>query len=269
MGLTAPRVREPGFARLLLSVVLLLGVPWSGSAQGLHTPEPPAAVDQRRTIRAFPTNLGRSLVGVFSERSLLPLAVGGAATAAAAVFDSRAESALVGSCLSCGKAGTVLGGAAVVIPSVGALFVAGRLAPPGRFRAATYDLAQAAIITQVYANLLKVAVRRERPDGSDRLSFPSDHATTAFGLAAVVESHYGWKLGVPAYILASGIGLSRVESNRHRLSEVLAGATLGIIVGRTVTRRDGQSVGRRTVVSLRPATDGSGGGEGLALWVTW
>ena len=130
-----------------------------------------------------------------------------------------------------------------MVPIVGALFVAGRFAPQGQFRSASYDFMQAMIVNGAYTSLLKYTVKRERPDGSDSLSFPSGHTSTAFSLAAVASSHYGWKIGVPAYALATGIGLSRIEQDRHHLSDVIAGATLGVIVGRTVSRLDGDGTG--------------------------
>jgi membrane-associated phospholipid phosphatase len=156
-----------------------------------------------------------------------------------------------------------------MVPMVGALFVAGRFAPEGRFRSATYDFAQAVIVNGAYTGILKHTVHRGRPDGADRLSFPSGHASTAFSLAGVASHHYGWKVGVPAYVLASGIGLSRIESNRHHLSDVLAGATIGLIVGRTVSRLDGERPAKKRLVSVGPATDPHGQGVGLALSASW
>jgi membrane-associated phospholipid phosphatase len=79
-------------------------------------------------------------------------------------------------------------------------------------------------------------VGRERPNGQDDKSFPSGHTSNSFALAAVAERHYGWKVGVPAYILASVVGASRIQQDKHYLSDVVAGATLGYIVGRTVVR---------------------------------
>jgi membrane-associated phospholipid phosphatase len=99
-------------------------------------------------------------------------------------------------------------------------------------------------------------------------SFPG-HASTAFSLATVAQHHYGWKVGVPAYALASCIGLTRIESNRHNLSDVLAGATLGIIVGRTVGRLDGDRPAKKRIVSVGPATDANGQGVGLGLSASW
>jgi hypothetical protein len=52
----------------------------------------------------------------------------------------------------------------------------------------------------------------------------------------VFERHYGWKWGVPAYALAATMGYSRIVRDKHYLSDVVAGATLGYIVGRTTVR---------------------------------
>ncbi len=276
-------MKKLGAGAFVVSAVFLTGSARPCGAQGIDPPEGPSPAktfeakplswdgprdDGRRTMGAFPKNLGRNFVGVFSGQNLLPFAVGAAATATASAFDGSSQHLLLGSCVSCGTTGATVGGTAMV-PFVGALFVAGRFAPQGRFRAATYDFAQAAIVTSAYTGLLKYGVRRERPDGSDTLSFPSGHTSTAFSLAAVADRHYGWKVGLPAYVLASGIGLSRVQSNRHHLSDVLAGATLGIIVGHTVTRVDGEPSTKKRLVSVGPATDARGQGIGLGVSASW
>jgi membrane-associated phospholipid phosphatase len=252
-------------------------------AQGVDSPEGPLPAkefeakplfadsrsgDGRRTLSAFPKNLGRNFVGVFSGQNLVPFTVGVAATATAAALDSRTTSLLQGKCEACGTTGATVGGAAIV-PLVGALFAAGRFAPQGRFRSATYDFAQALVVNEAWTGILKYSVQRTRPDGSNNLSFPSGHTSSAFSLATVASRHYGWKVGVPAYVLASGIGLSRIEKDKHHLSDVLAGATLGFIVGRTVTRVDGERPARKRVISVGPATDAYGQGIGLGLSASW
>jgi membrane-associated phospholipid phosphatase len=275
--------RLAGTASMASAVVLAWGV----LPCGAQTPEPfagpaPAHLieakpltwdgfegDGRRTMAAFPRNLGRNFVGVFSGQNLLPLAIGAAATGTVSAFDHKTQDLLLGACNACGKTGATVGGGSAIVPVMGALFVAGRFSPQGRFRAATYDFAQAMIVNGAYSGLLKYTVRRERPDGSDKLSFPSGHTSTAFSLATVANHHYGWKVGVPAYALASCIGLTRIESNRHNLSDVLAGATLGIIVGRTVGRLDGDRPARKRLVSVVPATDANGQGVGLGLTASW
>src|SRR5512133_1586916 len=105
--------------------------------------------DGRRTMAAFPKNLGRNFVGVFSGQSLVPFAMGVALTGASSALDARASHLLVGRCLSCGTTGASAGGTAVV-PFVGALFLAGRFSPQGRFRSMTYDFTQAVIVSGAY-----------------------------------------------------------------------------------------------------------------------
>ena len=123
---------------------------------------------------------------------------------------------------------------------VAGMFTAGRLSHGTRFRAMTYDMLDAAVVNLAYTEVLKLSVGRERPNGQDNKSFPSGHTSNAFALAAVAERHYGWKIGVPAYLVAGVVGASRIQQDKHYLSDVLAGATLGYIVGRTVVRVNGR-----------------------------
>ena len=223
--------------------------------------------DGRRTLHALPKNVVRGIAGVFSQDNLRPLLIGTAASFTGSRFDHGAAGLIRNDCRVCGTTGATAGGVAVV-PAIGALFLAGRLAPAGRFRAFSYDLAEAAIVNSVWTGALKYSVHRPRPDGGDRLSFPSGHTSAVFSMAAVAERHYGWKVGLPAYAAASFIGYSRIETNRHNLSDVLAGATLGVIVGHTVTRLNGGAMGRRSL-AVGPATDANGRGVGLGVSASW
>jgi membrane-associated phospholipid phosphatase len=91
-------------------------------------------------------------------------------------------------------------------------------------------LALAGLETEV----LKFSVPRLRPDHSDLAAFPSGHTSASFALATVAASQWGWDVGVPAYAVAGFVGYSRMESNKHYLSDVLFGAGLGIASGRAV-----------------------------------
>lgn len=75
---------------------------------------------------------------------------------------------------------------------------------------------------------LKRIINKRRPNGGD-LSFPSGHTTSAFASAAFLERRYGWKVGIPSYIIASYVGWSRIYANKHDIYDVLAGATVGIL----------------------------------------
>ena len=79
---------------------------------------------------------------------------------------------------------------------------------------------------------LKYTVRRERPDGSSRTSFPSGHAARAFMTATMLHKEYGQTVSpwfsVAGYGAAAATGLMRVSENNHWVSDILAGAGIGI-----------------------------------------
>ncbi|WP_051208123.1 phosphatase PAP2 family protein [Saccharospirillum impatiens] len=81
-------------------------------------------------------------------------------------------------------------------------------------------------ITLSSSYVLKGLVERERPDGTDDLSFPSFSAASAFTSAAFIQRRYGWDAGLPAYLAASYVGWSKVYSDRHHPTDVFAGAAL-------------------------------------------
>ncbi len=85
-------------------------------------------------------------------------------------------------------------------------------------------------ITAGLTGVLKVGVGRLRPDGHDHRSFPSGHTSSAFAWATFVWQRYGWQWGLPAYAVAGFVGLSRIQDDRHYLTDVLAGALLGTAV---------------------------------------
>jgi membrane-associated phospholipid phosphatase len=269
--------------RSALSVVFVAGVAAPAAAQtSTEAPPPPdltrflpadgSAEDGRRTLGALPANLGRSFVGLVARENVAPLALGAGLAAGSTFFDSGAQRYALGpgaDMRTLGEVGGKAGGFGVVAPLTAGLFVAGRLSGPGSFRAATYDMTQAIIVTGVTTHVLKTTAHRLRPDGSNELSFPSGHTSTAFAWATVANHHWGLKVGIPSYLVAGAIGASRIQGNKHYLSDVLAGATLGYVVGRTVVRENGGAPGRSTRVTVVPASDARGTGVGAGVNVTW
>jgi membrane-associated phospholipid phosphatase len=71
----------------------------------------------------------------------------------------------------------------------------------------------------------------------------------------VLQEHYGWKVGVPAFLAAAYSGVSRVLDNQHWASDLVFGAFVGIASGRAVTIRL-----RNDRVSVAPVTMHGGGG---------
>jgi len=81
-------------------------------------------------------------------------------------------------------------------------------------------------------NVLKGSTHQLRPDGSAYNSFPSGHTAQAFAAATFLSEEYGYRYKwVPyaAYGVASSVGALRMANNRHYISDVLAGAGLGIL----------------------------------------
>jgi membrane-associated phospholipid phosphatase len=81
----------------------------------------------------------------------------------------------------------------------------------------------------------KFLIQKERPDGSDFNSFPSGHSAKVFMGAELVRIEYGeeypW-LAVGAYTIATATGALRVYNNHHWVSDVIAGAGVGILSAR-------------------------------------
>ena len=207
--------------------------------EGDPAPKPRGHDDQRRTMRSYPSNLLYNTVGVLTRGNYGPIAAMFAAVPAAMTLDNDCiEYFAEHPHEDFADLGATLGGTVVVAGLTVGFFSAGRIARGGRFRAVTYDLSQAILVNGLYTFSLKYVVSRERPDGSDQLSFPSGHTSNAFASATVVHRHYGWKIGIPAYGVATFIGVSRMAANRHHFSDVVGGALLGYGVGRAVVRRN-------------------------------
>lgn len=83
---------------------------------------------------------------------------------------------------------------------------------------------------------LKATVSKTRPNGSDDESFPSGHTSVAFQGAAFIHRRYGFKYAAAAYLAASYVGWTRVDSDNHYTSDVLAGAAIGIASSFIFTR---------------------------------
>ena len=139
---------------------------------------------------------------------------------------------------------------AVVTYAVGAAYHSPKVKHVGS------DLIRAYVVAGVPTLVLKHTVKRDRPD-SGPASFPSGHATASFASASVLHRHLGWRGGVPAYLVATWVAMSRLHDKQHFASDVIFGGALGIVAGRTVARHG------RTNWVLTPTV--TGGGVGIAV----
>jgi len=96
------------------------------------------------------------------------------------------------------------------------------------------SLAVSQLITIGLTDLLKLSVRRPRPDTGAKSSFPSGHTSSAFAYSTFVWHRYGWKLGLPATLFSAFVGYTRIQDGRHYLSDVLSGALLGGVIAYVV-----------------------------------
>lgn len=70
-----------------------------------------------------------------------------------------------------------------------------------------------------------------RPNGSP-YGFPSGHTAFMTSSAAFLQDRYGWKYGVPAYVLTAYVAWVRVDTDHHRWRDVIAGAALSYTVSK-------------------------------------
>lgn len=100
------------------------------------------------------------------------------------------------------------------------------------FKDRTIILGTAYLIMGGTVNIIKRTGNVERPDGSSKNSFPSGHTATAFMGAEFLHQEYKdisiW-YGITGYIVATGTGIFRMYNNRHWLTDVAAGAGIGIL----------------------------------------
>lgn len=123
---------------------------------------------------------------------------------------------------------------------------------------------EALFATGIITAAMKGSFQRRRPDGSDPFSFPSGHTSTVFASAMVLQEFYGWKAGVPAFLLGALTAGSRMQENRHWLSDTVAGASLGILIGHAISRThldllNSDTAKREPKVSFMPVIERDGG----------
>ena len=79
---------------------------------------------------------------------------------------------------------------------------------------------------------VKMTTGVERPDRSNHRSFPSGHTATVFTGAHILFKEYKdvtpW-IGITGYAAATTVGTMRILNRKHWLSDVVAGAGVGIL----------------------------------------
>ena len=117
---------------------------------------------------------------------------------------------------------------------------------------------EAVLLTKAVTGFAKGLFNRSRPfvghgplaadpgefDGEHtKLSMPSGHTARAFALASVLAHQADrWYVSALAYGGAASVGLERVRSGDHWLTDVIVGGTLGYLIGRSVVPSEPPSI---------------------------
>ncbi|HEY0590502.1 MAG TPA: phosphatase PAP2 family protein [Thermoanaerobaculia bacterium] len=122
-----------------------------------------------------------------------------------------------------------------------------------------------AIVAAVGAVTLgaKNAADRERPDASNRASFPSGHSSGSAATGALaretlarsaIPSRWHPAVRVGSRVIHGATAWARIEAGKHYPTDVLAGSALGNLLAVTLDRaiRDGKEV----TVSIAPSREG-------------
>jgi hypothetical protein len=203
--------------------------------QKAEVKEPPTP--PRTGIRALFHNLIEDYTKLPSKQNLYLMGIGGGLAVAAHPADSDLNARLrshyegVNTAFAPGK---YFGNTPEQVALSLGTYAYGRIFHQPRTSHLGMDLLQAQILTELLVEPLKFATQRTRPDNSNRHSFPSGHAAITFASATVIERHLGWRKSLLGYTIASYVAASRLHDNRHYLSDVVFGAAVGSIAGRTV-----------------------------------
>ena len=206
--------------------------PKDQKAEQKEPPTPP-----HTGIRSLFVNLVEDVKHLPSKQNLYLTALGGGLAAVAHPADSGLNARLISHYDGVNKAfapGKYFGNTPEQVALSLGTYAYGRLTDSPKVSHLGNDLLQAQLLTEMLVQPLKFATHRERPDGSNHHSFPSGHAAITFAGATVLERHLGWRKSLIGYSIASYVAASRLHDNRHYLSDVVFGAAVGSIAGRTV-----------------------------------
>ena len=225
------------------------------ATQAVDDPEPTG-------VRGFVRDVGSDYKHFVSVSTAKWLGVGTLATqpsstpADEAIRDATQDDQAV---LLSETAGQTYGNLSLQRPLAVTWWIIGHVVDSPRAAQAGRDLVRAQISALSWTYAVKYAVQRTRPNGDPR-GFPSGHASAAFATAMVLQQHYGWKLGLPVFAIATYTAASRISSTTSTGPPTWCSGVLGMTSGRTVTVRL-----RGQPISLAPLAVPGGGGVAVSV----
>ena len=114
-------------------------------------------------------------------------------------------------------------------------------------------MSRALIFTSLSSGILKSAVGRDRPDHSNKASWPSGHTSSMFAMAGSLAASYGAAGAVPGYSAAILVALSRINETKHWAGDLVGGAFIGTYWA--MVSADVQEQGKMAIIPV-PVGDG-------------
>jgi membrane-associated phospholipid phosphatase len=175
--------------------------------------------------------------GVANRRSLVSLGSGAALAAGSLLLDDEANTAMRDADPDPPlAAGEVLGHAGVHFGAPLAVYAIARATGKDEVAAFSVALLRTQVLNAAVTRGFKLIPRARPYQESATLtkgSFPSGHTSAMFATSTVLQRRWGWRAGVPAYLLSAYVGATRLQ-NKHYLSDVMFGAAVGMAVGLVV-----------------------------------
>jgi membrane-associated phospholipid phosphatase len=241
-----PRLLKTVLTHALVATLLLMPTPGS------------ALATEDTSVRHFPAAIVDDIVALPTMYNAWWLIGGTALTIGVYQFEdaegaSRALDQGIWDTLS--DVGNIWGDPLVQVPLALGTWGVGNWTDNESLAGLGFDLSRGLLLSTSVTGLLKPIADRTRPNG-DSYSFPSGHAAAAFTTAGVVCQRYGGWAGGISLGLGVMTAMGRMEDLKHYPSDVIAGATIGWIIGWTVGR---DKSGEDTALRIVPT------GNGLAL----
>ena len=162
-----------------------------------------------------------------------------------------------------GDFGSVIGNPALHFGIAGAWYLGAVHQRDSRHHEMSKVMIEALVVNALATGLLKVSMDDRAPN-DEHYGWPSGHTSSSVCFAAVMHQYYGWKAGLPLYLLAGYSAATRLEDREHDLSDLVFGAALGWVVGHSVAKGELPEVAGFYVLPY-----GGPGAGGLMLVKQW
>ncbi len=159
-----------------------------------------------------------------------------------------------------------MGSKYVSIPST-SIFILSLLTDDDKFQDAAFTSVESLVASVAITAAAKQVIGRARPEQgngpihlrpfSGSVSFPSGHTTLAFAVVSPWVFYYPGPLTYSLFVLSASTGIARIAKDKHWPTDVLAGAAVGVLTGRWLSRRhqsrSSASVSVKPVLSFNSA----------------